>query len=172
VPVILMPKRGKLIIFMGSKGDFRFASRIGDFLSKEGFPLKYEYNVASAHKTPEFLIKKVAGYEESDESLVYITIAGLSDALSGVVAGCSKRPVIACPPDSEKHGWSKVFSSAMTPTGIPVMFVSTPENAALAALRILGMNDPSLRKEIEGFHARKRKEIAAADEEMREGEKH
>lgn len=167
-----MPKRGKLIIFMGSNSDLPFARKIGDFLSKEGFSLKYEYNVASAHKTPEFLIKKMAGYEESDESLVYITIAGLSDALSGVVAGCSKRPVIACPPDIEKYGWIKVFSSAMTPTGIPVMLVSTPENAALAALRILAMNDLSLRKEIESFYTKKREEVIAADEEMREGEKH
>ncbi len=161
-----MPKRGKLIIFMGSKSDLPFAKKIGDFLSKEGFSLKYDYNVASAHKTPEFLIKKVAGYEESDESLVYITIAGLSDALSGVIAGCSKRPVIACPPDLEKYGWSKVFSSAMTPKGIPVMLVPTPENAALAALRILAMNDSSLREEIESFHAKKRDEVTVADEEM------
>ena len=155
-----------MIIFMGSKSDLPFAKKIGDFLSKEGFSLKYDYNVASAHKTPEFLIKKVAGYEESDESLVYITIAGLSDALSGVIAGCSKRPVIACPPDLEKYGWSKVFSSAMTPTGIPVMLVPTPENAALAALRILAMNDPSLRQEIENFHAKKRDEVTMADQEM------
>lgn len=157
---------------MGSKSDLPFAKKIGDFLSEEGFSLKYEYNVASAHKTPEFLIKKVARYEESDESLVYVTIAGLSDALSGVVAGCSKRPVIACPPDLEKRGWSKVFSSAMTPTGIPVMFVSTPENAALAALRILAMNDPSLRKEIESFHAKKRDEVTMADDEMSRGRSH
>jgi 5-(carboxyamino)imidazole ribonucleotide mutase len=163
-----MPKRGKLIIFMGSKSDLPFAKKIGDFLSKEGFSLKYDYNVASAHKTPEFLIKKVAGYEESDESLVYITIAGLSDALSGVIAGCSKRPVIACPPDLEKYGWSKVFSSAMMPTGIPVMLVPTPENAALAALRILAMNDSTLREEIESFHARKRDEVIRADEEKEE----
>lgn len=157
-----------MIIFMGSKSDLPFAKKIGDFLSKEGFSLKYDYNVASAHKTPEFLIKKVAGYEESDESLVYITIAGLSDALSGVIAGCSKRPVIACPPDLEKYGWSKVFSSAMTPTGIPVMLVPTPQNAALAALRILAMNDSTLREEIESFHARKRDEVIRADEEKEE----
>lgn len=161
-----------MIIFMGSKSDFPFAKKIGDFLSKEGFSLKYEYNVASAHKTPEFLIKKVAGYEESDESLVYITIAGLSDALSGVIAGCSKRPIIACPPDLEKYGWSKVFSSAMTPRGIPVMLVPTPQNAALAALRILAMNDPSLRQEIESFHAKKRDEVTMADEEMVGGGSH
>lgn len=161
-----------MIIFMGSKSDLPFAKKIGDFLSKEGFSLKYDYNVASAHKTPEFLIKKVAGYEESDESLVYITIAGLSDALSGVIAGCSKRPVIACPPDLEKYGWSKVFSSAMTPKGIPVMLVPTPQNAALAALRILAMNDPSLRQEIESFHAKKRDEVTMADEEMVGGGSH
>ncbi|MFQ6095610.1 MAG: AIR carboxylase family protein [Candidatus Bathyarchaeia archaeon] len=151
---------------MGSKRDFPFAKRVGDFLAEEGFSLKCEYNVASAHKTPEFLVKKVEGYEGSGDSLVYITIAGLSDALSGVIAGTSRHPVIACPPDLERYGWSKVFSSVMTPLGIPVMFVSTPENAALAALRILALTDVSLSREMERFQAKKRDEVIAADEDI------
>ena len=161
-----MSGRARLVVFMGSKSDLPFAKRIGNFLAKEGFSLKCEYSVASAHKTPEFLIKKVSEYEQSDDDLVYITIAGLSDALSGVIAGRTKHPVIACPPDFEKYGWSKVFSSVMTPIGIPVMFISTPENAALAALRILALNDPSLRQEIERFQTKKRDEVTGADKKI------
>ena len=36
---------------------------------------------------------------------MYITVAGLSDALSGFVSGSTNYPVIACPPDFEKLGW-------------------------------------------------------------------
>lgn len=156
-----------MVVFMGSKSDFPFAKRIGDFLAKEGFSLKCEYNVASAHKTSDFLIRKVTEYEQSGDDLVYITIAGLSDALSGVIAGSTRHPVIACPPDFEKYGWSKIFSSVMTPTGVPVIFAATPENAALAALRILAFNNPSLCEEIERFQTKKKNEVTRADEEIR-----
>jgi len=162
-----MSKKGRLIIFMGSKSDLPFANRIGEFLAKEGFSINCEYNIASAHKTPEFLIEKLKEDEKSGGNLVYITIAGLSDALSGVVVGCTKHPVIACPPDVKKYGWGKVFSSVMTPTGIPVMFVSAPENAALAALRILALADSSIYGEIERYMSKKRNEVIKADEEIR-----
>jgi len=162
-----MSKRGRLIIFMGSKSDLPFAKRIGDFLAKEGFSLKCEYNVASAHKTPDLLIRKIGEYERSGDDLVYITIAGLSDALSGVVAGSTRYPVIACPPDIENFGWPKVFSSIMTPTGVPVLFASKPENAALAAVRILALADPSLYEEVEKYRRKKKEEVIKADEEIK-----
>jgi len=161
-----MPKKGKLIFFMGSKSDLPFANRIGEYLAQEGFSLICEYNVASAHKTPDLLIRKMEEYERSGYDLVYITVAGLSDALSGVVAGSTRYPVIACPPDSEKFGWPKVFSSIMTPTGVPVLFASKPENAALAAIRILALADHSLCEEIERYRCKKKEEIIKADEEI------
>jgi len=161
-----VPKRGKLIVFMGSKSDLPFAKGIGDFLAKEGFSLKCEYSVASAHKTPDHLSRKIEECERSGDDLVYVTVAGLSDALSGVVAGSTMHPVIACPPDFEKFGWPKAFSSVMTPTGVPVLFASKLENAALAAVRILALADPSLREEIEKYMRVKREEVIKADEEI------
>ena len=151
---------------MGSKSDLPFAERIGSYLTGEGFSLKCEYSVASAHRTPDYLIRKIEEYERSGDYLVYITIAGLSDALSGVVAGSTRHPVIACPPDSEKFGWPKIFSSVMTPTGVPVLFCSKPENAALAAIRILALADPSLHEEIEKYTRVKRGEVIKADEDI------
>ncbi|MEA2090604.1 MAG: AIR carboxylase family protein, partial [Thermoproteota archaeon] len=124
-----MPQE-KIVIFMGSRRDYKFASRIEQFLEKEQFPVKCEYTVASAHKTLERLLDILQKYEKSGDCIVFITIAGLSDALSGVVAGFTKYPAIACPPDSEKHGWPKVFSSVVTPKGVAVAYVPRPENAA------------------------------------------
>jgi len=157
----------KLIVIMGSKRDLPFASRIGNFLEREGFPVKHEYNVCSAHKTLETLLKKLEDYEKSGDDIVYITVAGLSDALSGTVAGYTKYPVIACPPDSQKYGWTKVFSSIITPEGVPVVFVSEPENAALAAVKILALSNHLLHKKIALYQQKKKEEVIRADKEIK-----
>jgi len=94
-----MPQE-KIVVLMGSKSDYEFASRVKQFLDKEKLPVKCEFVVASAHKTTKKLLDDLDKYEKSGDSIVYVTVAGLSDALSGVVAGFSTYPVIACPPDS------------------------------------------------------------------------
>ena len=160
-------QKHKIIILLGSKKDIPFANRISQFLEKEHFSVEYEYNVASAHKTTQKLIDKLEAYEQSDENIVYITVAGLSDALSGVTAGYSKYPVIACPPDSEKFGWSKAFSSMITPEGVPVLFVAKPENAALAAVKILALSNHSLHGEIKRYQRRKEAEVIESDKEIK-----
>jgi phosphoribosylcarboxyaminoimidazole (NCAIR) mutase len=38
-----MPKE-KIVVLMGSKSDYAFASRIGAFLEEAGFPVSCEYN--------------------------------------------------------------------------------------------------------------------------------
>ena len=157
----------KLIVVMGSKRDLPFARRIGDFLLREDFPVRYEYNVCSAHKTLGTLIKKLENYEKSGDDIVYITVAGLSDALSGTIAGYSKCPVIACPPDSKKYGWTKVFSSMITPEGVAVLFVSEPENAALAAVKILALSNHLLYEKIARYQQKKKEEVIEADKEIK-----
>lgn len=157
----------KIVIWMGSSSDISFAHRIGDFIREEKFSVECEYRVSSAHKTPEKLLKELKAYEQSGDNIVYVTVAGLSDALSGVVAGFSKYPVIACSPDAEKHGWSKVFSSVMTPKGVAVSYVAKPENAALMAVKILALTNPSFYGEIERFMQKLRKIVEKADEELR-----
>ena len=145
---------GKIVVFMGSKRDYDFASRINKFLQKETFGVKCEYVVASAHKTPIKLLDKIEKYEKTGGHIVFITVAGLSDALSGVVAGASKYPVIACPPDSEKFGWAKFFSSAVTPQGVAVAYVPRPENAALSAIKTFALFDKDLQKKVEVYMRR------------------
>ena len=148
-----MPK-GKIVVFMGSKKDYEFASRISRFLEQEGFGIQCEYVIASAHKTPQKLLEEVDKCEGSGDSVVFITVAGLSDALSGVVAGATEHPVIACPPDSEKFWWAKFFSSAVTPQGISVAYVPRPENAALSAVKMLVLSDRVLRERVEVYMQR------------------
>jgi len=148
---------------MGSKSDFPFAKRIGDFVKNEGFKVECEYAISSAHRTPDLLIEKLQDFEKSSDYIAIITVAGLSDALSGTAAGSSTYPVIACPPDIEKRGLAKIFSSVMTPTGVPVLLATKPENAALAAVKILALSDPSLRLQIRRYINKKREEVIEAD---------
>jgi len=162
----------KVVILVGSSSDMPFAHRIEDFLRDERFYIKCEFRVGSAHRNPEKLLADLKTYEESGDNIVYITVAGLSDALSGVVAGFTTNPVIACPPDSKTHEWTKVFSSVVTPKGIPVSFVPEPENAALAAARILALSDSSLRKEIQRYKEKVKEAVVKADIEVTGKEAH
>jgi len=161
-----MPE-GKIVVLMGSPRDLPFAVKIKDFLKKEKFPVSCIYDVASAHRTPEKLLNDLKGYEESGGSLVYITVAGLSDALSGVVAGYTLYPVVACPPDSEKYGGAKVFSSTAMPKGIPVAYVVKPENAALVAVRIHAISNPDLKKRLDDFKQKMAKSVYNGAEEVK-----
>ncbi|MGD2066787.1 MAG: 5-(carboxyamino)imidazole ribonucleotide mutase [Candidatus Bathyarchaeota archaeon] len=161
-----MPEK-KIVVLMGSPRDLHFASKIKSFLKKEKFPVNVVYNVASAHRTPEKLLNDLKKNEENGDNIVYITVAGLSDALSGVVAGYTRFPVIACPPDSDKHGNAKVFSSTAMPKGIPVAYVVKPENAALAATRILAMSNPELKKCLADFKEKMAKAVYKGDEEVK-----
>lgn len=161
-----MPNQ-KIIVLMGSSSDLPFAHRIEDFLTEHHIPIKCEYRVSSAHRNTEKLLQDLKSYEQSKENLVFITIAGLSDALSGVVAGYTTKPVIACPPDLETYHLSKFFSSAAMPKGVPVAFVAEPENAALAAARILALSDSSLQKAVEKHRNKAREAVEKADQEVR-----
>jgi 5-(carboxyamino)imidazole ribonucleotide mutase len=161
----------KVVLLLGSKSDLKFASSITDTLQE--YCVDFDVKIASAHRTPEHLLKILKRYEKAEDAIIYVTVAGLSDALSGVVSGFTRFPVIACPPDTEKHGWPKVFSSTITPKGIAVCFIANPENAALAAVKIFALSNPKLHEEIL-YHKKKRQEkiIKAEEEDSQIKEKH
>lgn len=160
----------KIVVLIGSSSDLPFAHRIRDFLSEAGFPIKCEYRVSSAHRNPEKLLADLKEYGQSKDDIVYITVAGLSDSLSSVVAGFTTNPVIACPPDIEKHGFPKIFSSIMTPKSIAVALVPEPENAALAAAKILALSDPSLKRVVQRYREKVKEAVAKVDAELRKKE--
>ena len=161
-----MPEE-KIVVLMGSPRDLQFAAKIKSFLKKEKFSVSCVYNVASAHRNPEKLLNDLKGNERSKSSIVYVTVAGLSDALSGFVAGYTRFPVIACPPDSEEHGGVKVFSSTAMPNGIPVAYVAKPENAALAAIRIFALTNPELKEQLDKFKQKMVKVVYDGAEEVK-----
>ncbi|MEM2320724.1 MAG: AIR carboxylase family protein [Candidatus Bathyarchaeia archaeon] len=155
--------KGKVVILMGSKSDLEFSQQIGKYLKM--LEVDYEFRVASAHKTPERVLEILREYEE--ERVVYITVAGRSNALSAFVDANTLKPVIACPPYSEKFSGADIFSSLRVPSGIGSVVTIEPEGAAIVAAKILALWDPELAERIHRYQAAKKMEIEEADKSIR-----
>ena len=124
----------KTILILGSEVDQPFADKITTELSKRQIP--FEVFVASAHKKTREVLEIVEKFEK--EKVVFITIAGRSNALSGVVAANSTKPVLACPPFKDKDDYLvNIHSTLQMPSGTPVLTILEPANCAEAAARIL-----------------------------------
>ncbi len=137
----------KVVFIMGSESDREFADKI---LAKLGdWKVETEVLVASAHKVPEKVFDIVTKNNESEDNIVYITIAGRSNGLSGVTAANSIHPVIACPPFKDKEDFMvNINSTLQMPSDTPVLTVIDPGNAAMAAVRILALKDEGLKAKV------------------------
>lgn len=133
-------------ILLGSASDKEFAQKIVDELNIFGIPS--EVIVASAHKVPEKVIEIIERFNKEVE-VVYVTLAGMSNGLSGVTAGSSYHPVIACPPHKDLMEYQiDIHSSLRMPKDTPVLTVLSPGNVALCVARIFSMSHPELRQKI------------------------
>jgi len=126
----------KIIIMAGSKSDQWFTDKLEKHAQEANF--QTETHFGSAHKKPLEVLKNVALYD--DDKVVFITVAGRSNALSGVIAANTKKPVIACPPFKDKTDFMvNINSTLQMPSGTPVLTVLDPKNAINAAQRILDL---------------------------------
>jgi 5-(carboxyamino)imidazole ribonucleotide mutase/phosphoribosylaminoimidazole-succinocarboxamide synthase len=128
-----------VIIIMGSKSDTPHVEKISAALAQ--FDLSCQLCIASAHKSAAYLLELLAQFEAEPTPKVYITVAGRSNALSGMVDANVAAPVIACPPYSEAFGGADIFSSLRMPSGVAPAVVLEPANAALLAAKILGRRE-------------------------------
>ena len=127
----------KAVLIMGSTFDEPHAKKITDKLDDYG--ISWEQHAASAHKQPRKVLE-ILKNNESEKNLVYITIAGRSNALSGFVAANSEFPTIGCPPFSDKADMLvNIHSTLQMPSNTPVLTVIDPGNCALAVKRIFGV---------------------------------
>lgn len=154
----------KVVIVMGSERDLDFSRQIAKYLKLLG--VSYEFRVASAHKTPEKVLELIKQFE--NEKVVYITVAGRSNALSAFVDGNSSKPVIACPPYSEKYGGVDIYSSLRVPSGIGSVVTIEPEGAAIAAAKIFALEDNTVAENVKNYQASKKKELEKANESVKE----
>ncbi len=159
-----MPSR--VIIIMGSKGDLSHAQAVAKTL--KALEISYEIRVCSAHKATQRLLQILQEYEQQGP-LVYITIAGRSNALSAVVDANTRYPVIACPPYSDRFGGMDVLSSLRLPSGIASPTILEAEGAALLAAKMLALTDEQLMSRLISYKERLGTELTKADEEVRQG---
>ena len=126
----------KTVIIMGSTSDEHHAKKITDKL--DVFGIQWEQHAASAHKDPRKVLD-ILDSNKSEKDLIYITIAGRSNALSGFVAANSDFPSLACPPFSDKTDMLvNIHSTLQMPSNTPVLTVLDPGNCALAVKRLFG----------------------------------
>jgi 5-(carboxyamino)imidazole ribonucleotide mutase len=153
----------KAVLIMGSEKDLEFCREIAKYLKQ--LSVDYVFRVASAHKTPEKVLSVLTEFEK--ESVVYITVAGRSNALSAFVDANSLKPVIACPPPSEKYGGTDIFSSLRVPSGIGSVVTIEPEGAAIAVAKIFALNNKKLEIRVKKYQLGKKKEIEKANESVK-----
>ncbi|MCS5647125.1 MAG: AIR carboxylase family protein [Candidatus Marinimicrobia bacterium] len=127
----------KAVLIMGSTSDEPHAKKITDKL--DDYRIAWEQHVASAHKQP-LKVLEILETNKDGEDIVYVTIAGRSNALSGFVAANSEFPTLGCPPFSDKADMLvNIHSTLQMPSNTPVLTVIDPGNCALAVKRIFGV---------------------------------
>jgi phosphoribosylaminoimidazole carboxylase PurE protein len=140
----LLPASKKVVIMMGSSTDMEFVES-GLVANLRAMDLSYEVHVSSAHKTPIQAYNILQDYEKAKfengravHQVVYITVAGRSNALSGFVSANCSFPTLACPPFKDKMDMMvNIHSTLQMPSSVPAMTVLEPSNCVLAAKRML-----------------------------------
>jgi len=144
----------KIQIILGSKSDMPVAEKAKKIL--DGFSVKYDVSVSSAHRTPDHLKELV----EKNTADVFIGVAGLSAALPGSIAANTLKPVIGVPV-SGKLNFDAILSIVQMPPGIPVGAVGLDrgDNAALLALEILAINDKKIASELNNYRRKMKEKV-------------
>jgi 5-(carboxyamino)imidazole ribonucleotide mutase len=146
-----MGKQAQVIIVMGSRSDLPVMEDAQVLL--EGWGVKTEVEIVSAHRTPELLEKSAIDWEK-DGIKVIIAGAGGAAHLPGMLASYSILPVIGVPIKGKAmNGLDSLLSIAQMPKGVPVATVAVDNafNAALLAAEILALLEPGqagLRKKL------------------------
>ena len=152
-------------IVMGSATDAEVMKKTAQVL--EDFGVSVEIRVFSAHRTPSEAIEWAESAEKRGHQ-VLIAAAGLAAHLAGVVAANTALPVIGVPmAGGPLAGFDSLLSTVQMPKGTPVATVAVGSagatNAALLALRILGVGDSAIRDKVKAHKEQIRQESLAAD---------
>ena len=145
----------RVVVIMGSKADLEWSKKIIGTLQK--FDVDAVCRIASAHKVPLQCYDIIK--EQEKKNVVFITVAGRSNALSGFTDAQTHCPVIACPPVGESYGGSDIFSSLRMPSGVAPLVILEPENAALAAAKIIAFSDVKVREKVIAYQEEQRQKL-------------
>ncbi|MCC6046989.1 MAG: 5-(carboxyamino)imidazole ribonucleotide mutase [Desulfurococcaceae archaeon] len=149
----------RVAVIMGSKSDWEYMREAVELLKQ--FGVDVEVRVLSAHRTPEFTFEFA---KTAAERGIEVIIAGAGGAahLPGVVASLTHLPVIGVPiPSKHLNGLDSLLSIVQMPYGVPVATVAigSARNAALLALRILGIKYPEIAEKLRRFADEMKREV-------------
>ena len=124
-----------VVIISGSNKDACHVEKLVNEIKNAN--ILVETYIASAHLNIREVLQIIEKYNKYERNIVWVTVAGKSNALSGVVAANTNYPVIACPPFSNKTDMLvNLHSTLQCPRSVPVMTVLEPFNVALSIKRI------------------------------------
>ncbi len=152
---------------MGSDSDLHVMQDAVDVLVE--FRIAHEVRIISAHRTPAAMVEYA---ETAVERGLSVIIAGAGGAahLPGMTASMTTLPVIGVPvPLANLSGLDSLLSIVQMPAGIPVatVAVGNARNAAILAVRILALTDPTLRDELERFASALADKVREKDARLR-----
>ena len=153
-------KTYNVVIISGSDSDLPHIKKIQEELAT--FTIESNVRICSAHKQPVACENIVGELNESDVPTVIVSIAGATDALSGVLSFHSVHPVISCPPDKTNH-----FSCVDNPPGSSNSLILRPANVAKHIAQILSLVDPKFKGIIGEKNGEKISKLMEADKANR-----
>ena len=127
-----------VFILAGSTSDGEWVHKISNEVRKFGYDTMSIFG--SAHKETNKVMKvlnDINTLSPNNRKVVFVTVAGRSNALSGVVSCNTHYPVIACPPFKDKSDMMvNINSTLQMPSKVPAMTILEPLNVAISIDRI------------------------------------
>ena len=164
-------KKPVVAIIMGSRSDLKIMSAATESLTE--FRIPFTVEIISAHRTPKAMFDFA---EAAAGNGIKIIIAGAGGAahLPGMVASLTTLPVIGVPVTTGKlKGIDALLSIAQMPKGVPVATVAVDNayNAGLLAIRILGLQDETLKKALQAFQKKKKSKVKSMNLVLKKSQK-
>ncbi len=126
-------------IVAGSTSDAPHVEKITNALNT--LNINHSVLYSSAHKQTQRVINYIREQDGYDRKMIWITVAGRSNALSGVIAANSRYPVFACPPFKDKMDMmTNINSTLQMPSNVPVALILEPTNLAQMISKIFNQS--------------------------------
>jgi len=141
----------RVAVIYGSTTEQETMSRVGAMLGR--FGVAYDETVISPHRAPRALLDWCAELEARGIEVV-VAGGGVNASLAGIVASHVTMPVIGVPlRGGGISGLDALLAMTSMSAGVPVAVVGLDHstNAAILAVQILSVADPSLRAQLAQF---------------------
>lgn len=161
----------KVAIVMGSDSDLPVMQVAIEQLRR--FGIEPIMRIISAHRAPD-MVAQFAQDAPTQGVGIIIAAAGMAAHLAGAIASRTILPVIGVPLDAGGLGGiDALLSMVQMPPGVPVATMAIGKagarNAAILAVQILALDNPSLQTELARFKQELYQEVVRKDSGLAKG---